>query len=509
MNPFAVRATAPALWDRVRFLMLGPRDLLLYLVCRTYWTFLISFRMFLPRILDWSGRVRARRAFFRAVRTVPAYASHVKQHGLANGVPETDKASYILPHAPECRCVNGRFPAREVMIDESSGSTGTPYNWIRTIGERHQSHLFISYFTRYGFGDDRWIVINGFSMGAWATGINMGEALQMNGIVKDTGPDIGKILGTLTHFGPGYPYMILGYPPFLKRLMDEAETRAFPLDAYRLSALVGGEGMSEGLRDYLLRRFTKVYSGYGATDLEIGLAGETPVSVAIRRLARDNPRVRARLFSDDPRLPMLFQYNPLMHYIEVNADREICITITRASVLSPRIRYNIHDEGGVARFDEIAARLAEAGADIRALAAATGTPVIKLPFLWIYGRRDFTISVMGANIYPEDLEEAIYSDPELARITTSFCQAVAESPSGDVRPCFHFEITAEPDAALAGRYAAAVSAHLQKVNADFREACREYPEALVPEIHLHKSGEGPFQANAGRIKQVRRLAGAR
>jgi phenylacetate-coenzyme A ligase PaaK-like adenylate-forming protein len=36
---------------------------------------------------------------------------------------------------------------------------------------------------------------------------------------------------------------------------------------------------------------------------------------------------------------------------------------------------------------------------------------------WVFGRRDFTISVMGANIYPEDLEQCVYADPELARIT--------------------------------------------------------------------------------------------
>jgi hypothetical protein len=90
----------------------------------------------------------------------------------------------------------------------------------------------------------------------------------------------------LSFFGPGYPYLILGYPPFVKQLIDVAEARNFPLHEYRLNALVGGEGMSEDLRDYLLRRFQKVYSGYGATDLEIGLAGETPLSVALRRLTR-------------------------------------------------------------------------------------------------------------------------------------------------------------------------------------------------------------------------------
>ncbi|GEM_PF-4959771 len=74
------------------------------------------------------------------------------------------------------------------------------------------------------------------------------------------------------------------------------------------------------------------------------------------------------------------------------------------SLLSPRVNYNVHDEGGVLRFDQMAAALKAAGRDIQALIAETGCPSLGLPFLWIYGRRDFTLSVIGANIYPEDLE---------------------------------------------------------------------------------------------------------
>jgi phenylacetate-CoA ligase len=101
-------------------------------------------------------------------------------------------------------------------------------------------------------------------------------------------------------------------------MIDVAEERGFPLGEYRLMALLGGEGNSEGLRDYLLTHFRPVYSGYGATDIEIGIAGETPQSLAIRRAARYSERLRKALFGSDSRLPMIFQYNPLMHHITVN-----------------------------------------------------------------------------------------------------------------------------------------------------------------------------------------------
>lgn len=205
---------------------------------------------------------------------------------------------------------------------------------------------------------------------------------------------------------------------------------------------------------------------------------------------------------------MLFQYNPLMHYVEINDNREVVITITRSSLLSPRIRYNIHDEGGTGRFDEIADRLALLGHDVRALAEEAGSRVVRLPFLWIYGRRDFTISVMGANIYPEDLEQSLYADPELARITRSFCQSLSESPEGEVRACFHFEIDAEPSDDLVKSFSDSILKHLVEINADFRQAWHEYPETMVPEIYLYRLGEGPFKSDAGRIKQVRRLKDA-
>ncbi len=456
--------------------------------------------------MGWTSRIRARRAFYRTVRHVPAYAQILADHDSSvENIPETDKSSYIKAFPTEARCVGGLIPVTHTTIDESSGSTGTPYNWVRNLRERHDSHLFISYFATYCFGSDPWITINAFSMGAWATGFNMGLALQQNSIVKNTGPDIAKIFNTLSFFSSRYPYLILGYPPFLKQLIDVAETEAFPLHQYRLNALVGGEGMSEGLREYLLQRFQKVYSGYGATDLEIGIAGETPLSVAIRRLARDNPAVRIHLFGPDSRLPMVFQYNPLMHYIEVKDNRELIFTITRSSILSPRIRYNVHDEGGIMRYDEMAKTLAAVGQDIQKLVTQTSGHILRMPFLWIYGRRDFTISVMGANIYPEDLEQCLYAEPELARITRSFCQSLSETQSGGVRPCFFFEIEVEPNHDLAQRFSESILHHLLKLNADFRAAWYEYPETLVPEVQLYRLGQGPFKGEPGQIKQTRLL----
>jgi phenylacetate-CoA ligase len=204
---------------------------------------------------------------------------------------------------------------------------------------------------------------------------------------------------------------------------------------------------------------------------------------------------------------MLFQYNPLMHYVEVNANRELLFTISRKSLLSPRVRYNVHDEGGVARFDEMQRRLAACGIDITALGAKQGRTQLRLPFFWVYGRRDYTVSVMGANIYPEDIEQCLYADGALSKITHSFCLALDEGAGADVHPKLIFETEVAPTTELAAAYREAMLKGLIALNADFRAAWHEYPDALTPIIELYPRGTGPFAADAGRIKQARLLKG--
>ena len=46
---------------------------------------------------------------------------------------------------------------------------------------------------------------------------------------------------------------------------------------------------------------------------------------------------------------------------------------------------------------------------------------------------------------------------------------------------------------------------LANLNLDYRAALGEFPAAMVPIVELYPRGEGPFKADAGRIKQ-RRIA---
>ena len=157
---------------------------------------------------------------------MPAYRDFLIRYGLPSPhvsferLPVMSKEQYVRQYSTEDRCIGGTFFTPGVTIDESSGSTGVPYNWVRGIGERQRVHRTIARLIEWSLGTQPRIAINAFSMGAWATGVNMGEALAQQGVVKSTGPDLEKILHTLKFFGPQIGYLICGYPPFLKLLLD-------------------------------------------------------------------------------------------------------------------------------------------------------------------------------------------------------------------------------------------------------------------------------------------------
>lgn len=523
----ALRNAAATFVGVGRGLWLFPLDTLFRTVGLRYgWLKLLFDRTPAP-ILSGLGQLRAERAAWRASRNTPAYRDFLDDAeiqadglfplGILGRLPETDKHSYVDRFGMLERCVGGEVPYPGTTIDESSGSTGTPYNWIRSHQERTVAHRNIGFFARYAFGTKPLITLNAFSMGAWAAGFNMSLGMLRHGIVKSIGPDIDKILSSLEYLGSSHRYLISGYPPFLKHLLDEGDRRGFPWGDYELHALVGGEGMTEELRDLLLVRFVSVFSGYGATDIEIGMAGESPVSIALRRLARTNPEVREALFGSDPRLPMVFQYNPIIHFLEVNGLRELVCTVSRLDLLSPRIRYNVHDEGGIARYADVRAVLARLGYDLDRLGDVPDThgprgPLpwakpIPLPFTWVFGRRDATVSVMGSNIYPEDIETIVYRDGDLVPRLHSFLLSVVDDETGTPRPAIALELTdlTGVDDAWRAAMSDRLRDGLRDLNIDYRSSLAEFPGAMQPIVATYGPGGGPFAADATRIKQ-RRIA---
>nr|MDQ4030632.1 CoF synthetase [Actinomycetota bacterium] len=327
-------------------------------------------------------------------------------------------------------------------------------------------------------------------------GMNVSMSVVDISILKSVGPDVAKIERTLTLFGPRYRYLICGYPPFLKTLVDAADV---DWSRYDVTAIFGGEGMSEGMRDYLGRAFGRIYGSYGASDLEINLAAENDFTIALRRRLIEDERLRERLcVLDDAGLPMIFQYNPIDTYVETSDRGELVVTLCRTRNAAPKIRYNIQDLGHVVRFPELRAALAEAGIEPGELAPRHSD----LPLLFLYGRADAAVPYFGCKITPGNVEDVVFSLLDLAPLVNSFALLVSEDEQATKRLAIALELRKGAAApADEDELRERVLARLADLNQDYREASRFMPPESVPTLELHRAGEGPFAGYDVRLKR--------
>jgi phenylacetate-CoA ligase len=420
-------------------------------------------------------------------------------------LPETDKKGYINNYSIAERCSGGIIPLQRAEIDESSGSSGKPYNWIRGTEELTMMRRTLSRLATYMYGYNI-VTINGFSMGAWATGTNVSMSLVRNGLLKSTGPDPEKMISVLEMLGTDRTYVITGYPPFMLELIEFGLKQNFPWKDYTLIGIVGGEAMSETLRSRLLEYFQTITSAYGASDLDIGVACEFPLCTWIRQQAFKNPELAARLFGDARRLPMLFQYDPIDYYVEQNKEQELVVTVNRPSALSPRLRYNVHDIGGNLNFAEVISICKSFGLDPLQEAPLPYAGVHpRLPFLFIGGRSDSTMSYLGANIYPEDIDQALFADAPVSEkgLIKGFSMELVESDKGEPKPNIYIELQEglEPHVLNASELSKRVVHRLTLNSRDFKASVSEDPKAADIKVEIFTTNTGPFEGMNSRIKR--------
>jgi phenylacetate-CoA ligase len=465
--------------------------------------------LFIPGFerLRWRmGKLKAQRQYQRALYDVPAYrhfvgrqlpheASTVQSKRFEHA-PVMDKFSYVRKYAPSECCHGGKIPTRGIMIDESSGSTGVPTNWVRSKGERRANQRYLEFALQHVVGTGPRFIVNAFALGPWATGINVSMAFTDSSILKSLGPDPLKIANTLRFFGAAYKYVIMGYPPFLKSLVD---TAGIDWHGHDITFIYGGESMSEAMRGYILSRGVKrVYGSYGASDLELNIGSENDFTIALRRLLEANKELASRIVRYAGTMPMIFQYNPMDFYIETTEQDELLITLCRPTYVAPKIRYNIHDRGHVMRLPELKKILGECGIAIGSL----GNPASDLPLLFHYGRADMTVAYYGSKVSPADVQEAMFRVPGLPSKVGAFTMMSYENQNADKRLSFSLECLPEirPADVKDGFLGRRLIEELMVVNQDFRESMRIAGSRVYPDVEFHKHRTGPFANNDARIK---------
>jgi phenylacetate-CoA ligase len=362
-------------------------------------------------------------ALFHDVAThVPAYRDFLTQQGIPYKsiqtfedfakLPLINKNNYHSRYPLADLCRNGELATCD-MIAVSSGSTGKPTFWPRFFTDELQiATRFEQIFHDSFYADTRrTLAVICFTLGTWVGGMfttNCCRYLASKGYpitVVTPGNNKEEIFRVVQELGTGFEQVVLlGYPPFLKDVIDTGIARGVEWSRYQIKLVMAGEVFSEEWRTLVGERVNSKNpcydsaSLYGTADAGV-LGNETPLSICIRGFLAVNPDAARALFGES-RLPTLVQYDPLSRFFEVH---EGTLLFSGDNGI-PLVRYHISDNGGLISYEAMLKSLAEWGFDpVAALQQQGGRGVHPLPFVYVFGRSNFTVSYFGANIYPENV----------------------------------------------------------------------------------------------------------
>jgi phenylacetate-CoA ligase len=446
--------------------------------------------------------------FQRTVREVPAYRDFlaeqrfdpvsVKTHEDFVRLPLLTKDNYIRAYPLPARCKGGTTRGCE-MIAMSSGSTGKPLAWPRSVEHELEVSTRFEQVLVHGFGADRLstLVVICFAMGSWVGGMYTTQCcryLAQKGYpltLVTPGNNPVEILRIIEELGQHFDQLVLaGYPPFLKEVVDRGLTQGLDWKRYTVKMILAGEVFSEEWRSLVCQRLGArdpafaTASLYGTADAGV-LGNETPLSISIRRFFGSRPEAARTLFGES-RLPTLVQYDPCSRYFE---------TFQNTLVVSgdggvPLLRYHIADKGGIFGYDQLLQRVKDLGGD--PISELHGQGAAPLPFVYLFGRADFTVSYFGANVYPENVSVGL-EQPEIRdRVSGKFVLHVVENVQRDKE--LHVIVETSPGIAptesLAEAIGASIQRHLLRLNSEFANYVP--PARQAPQITLRSAGDPEY-----------------
>jgi phenylacetate-CoA ligase len=452
------------------------------------------------------GFERALGTFRRAALEVPAYADFLRRNGVtAEGVqtprdfaslPPVTKANYLHHYPLNMLAWRGDMTEAGTW-STSSGSSGKPTYWPRGPLSLEQSiDLYDKIFRQSFQSDERsTLAVIGFAMGNWIggtytfTGIQHLRTLGHKLSVIAPGIDVATILENIADLGPYYEQVVLvGYPPFLKDVLDQAPS---PVTSKDLRILMAGENISEAWRDYILKRIGKEGKAdhtcliYGTADAGI-MGHETPTTIAARRLARNDPRLNVALFGDDDVQPTFVEYQPNFRFTETDRDGYLLFTVDSTF---PLIRYRINDRGCVVTASELAHLLGQCGHEL-----GVQTSTEDAGFIALGRRADIVATFYALKIFPESVRAAL-EDTEIAgTVSGKFYLTTQSDEAYEQTLKLYVELRANATAeeGLAPRLQKLVVASLLRTNSEYRQLHQTFGQRAEPTISLHRFGTDGF-----------------
>ena len=449
---------------------------------------------------------------FQAVsQNVPAYQAWLQAQNIDpqdiqtiadfKTLPLVNKANYIQQYSLPELCRNGQLDNCD-LIAVSSGSTGQPTFWPRFIIDEYQiatrfEQIFIDSF-QADLGTTLAVVC--FSLGTWVGGIYTASCcrhLAAKGYpitVVTPGNNPTEIIRIMGDLAPLFDRVVLlGYPPFLKDVIDRGIAEGIQWQQHSVKLVMAGEVFSEEWRDLVAAKIGSsdprydFASLYGTADAGV-LGNETPLSICIRRFLAQNPAVARELFGES-RLPTLVQYDPLSRYFE-EENRTLLFSGDNGI---PLIRYHIADSGGIIDYETMLQYLQTKGFNpLEELSVTQGRGIHRFPFVYVFGRSNFILSYYGANIYPENIQVGLEQPSISNAVTGKFVMEIKADREQNSELAIAVElapqITSSQD--LAEAVGISIRTQLQRLNSEYANYVP--PQRQLPQITLYDFGNPEY-----------------
>lgn len=445
--------------------------------------------------------------FQRCAVDVPAYqaflasqhinAADIKRYEDFQRLPLMPKADYMQHYTLAERCFGGSLHGAD-RVAVSSGSTGKPTFWPRSaddeldVAVRFEQVFHDSFHAR----QRSTLAIVCFALGNWVGGLFTTSCcwqLARKGyamMVATPGNNKAEIFRVVKELAPQFDQtVLLGYPPFVKDVIDAGIAEGIDWAMYKPKLVFAGEVFSEEWRELLSQRIGSnavcfdSASLYGTADGGV-LGNETPYSIAIRRCLAKQPDLARALFGES-RLPTLVQYDPCSRFFETH-DNTLVVS-AESSV--PLVRYHIADKGGIISFADMQNFIKQ---HQLVLDLPEDYQARNLPFVYVFGRADFTVSYYGANIYPENVTVGLEKAELMQCLTGKFVLEVKELSNGD--KVLHIAVELLPnvakDEALIPVIANSICTELLRLNSEFAHYTPQ--EKQMPVVTLHDFADAEY-----------------
>jgi phenylacetate-CoA ligase len=473
-------------------------------------------KMALRLFRQMAERVPAYKDFLRKNRVNPEKIKTIKDFKL---IPTVDKDNYLRKYHLEKLCWDGKFNERQWVFATTSGSTGKPFYFPREDRQDWQYTLTAELYLRTNFEIHKksTLYINSFAMGAWIGGVFTYQAiryLSMRGKYRLSiiTPGINKdeIIKAVKNLGPKFEQIIIGgYPPFVKDTIDYGINQGIEWARYNLGIIFSAEGFSEEFRDYVVRKaalknhYKDTLNHYGTVDLGT-MSYETPLCILIRKRVVGDNAIHSSIFSRTDKLPTLTQFMPEMFYFEEMDGRLVCSAYSGL----PLVRYDLKDTGGVFSLDKITERFSDHTFDLYKEAKKTkiDKTIWNLPFVYVYERSDLTVSLYGANIYPETIKMALQNKALEKSVTGRFTMLSKHDKNQDQYLEINIELkpSIKQTGLLRKKVQGLIITALLKDNAEYRTNYENMGERVFPKIVFWPYEDKVYFKSDGKQKWVKR-----